>query len=152
VLFLDIDRFHFKSIGFDSDILQRAFERCYPLLLTQASALFTSSRKDLFSLPMMTAWLDRLSCRYESIIFDTPAYVPRSHSVKEKAELADKGIHRLKVYVSSSDQSLNLQTDESYALTVAAPTSTLEVRTSHHCAVKGKNPKLGFLTALTEIF
>ena len=28
VLFLDIDRFHFKSIGSDSDILQRAFERC----------------------------------------------------------------------------------------------------------------------------
>ena len=28
VLFLDIDRFHFKSIGFDSDVLQRAFDRC----------------------------------------------------------------------------------------------------------------------------
>ncbi len=27
VRFLDIDRFHFKSIGFDSDILQRAFDR-----------------------------------------------------------------------------------------------------------------------------
>lgn len=30
VLYLDIDRFHFKSIGFDSDILHRAFDRCYP--------------------------------------------------------------------------------------------------------------------------
>lgn len=28
VFFLDIDRFHFKSIGFDSDILYRAFDRC----------------------------------------------------------------------------------------------------------------------------
>ena len=35
VLFLDIDRFHFKSIGFDSDILQRAFDRCMSLLLNE---------------------------------------------------------------------------------------------------------------------
>ena len=27
VLFLDIDRFHFKSIGSDSDILQRGFRK-----------------------------------------------------------------------------------------------------------------------------
>ena len=27
VLYLDIDSFHFKSIGFDSAILQRAFDR-----------------------------------------------------------------------------------------------------------------------------
>lgn len=68
--------------------------------------------------------------RYEDIIFETAAYVPRSHSMKEKAELAEKGIHRLKVYVATNDQSLNLQTDESYALTVSAPTSTLEVGTA----------------------
>lgn len=71
-----------------------------------------------------------LLCRYEDIIFETAAYVPRSHSMKEQAELADKGIHRLKVYVATNDQSLNLQTDESYALTVSAPTSTLEVGTA----------------------
>ena len=47
--------------------------------------------------------------------------------MKEKADLAEKGIHRLKVYVATNDQSLNMQTDESYALTVSAPTSTLEV-------------------------
>ena len=40
---------------------------------------------------------------------------------------AERGIHKLKVYVASNDQSLNLQTDESYALIVSAPTSTLEV-------------------------
>lgn len=51
--------------------------------------------------------------------------------MKEKAELAEKGIHRLKVYVATNDQSLNLQTDESYALTVSAPTSTLEVCSLH---------------------
>lgn len=38
-------------------------------------------------------------------------------------------MHRLKVYVASNDQSLSLETDESYALTVTAPTSTLEVGT-----------------------
>ncbi len=65
--------------------------------------------------------------RYESIIFDTAAYVPKSRRMKEKADLAEKGIHRLKVYVATNDQSLNMQTDESYALTVSAPTSTLEV-------------------------
>lgn len=27
ILYLDIDSFHFKSIGFDSAILQRAFDR-----------------------------------------------------------------------------------------------------------------------------
>ena len=43
---------------------------------------------------------------------------------------AECGIHRLKVYVASNDQSLNLQTDESYALIVSAPTSTLEVSQS----------------------
>lgn len=68
--------------------------------------------------------------------------------MKEKAELADKGIHRLKVYVTSNDQSLNLQTDESYALTVAAPTSTLEVRTSHLFAVKKKYQGFDFLQVL----
>ena len=40
---------------------------------------------------------------------------------------AEQGIHRLKVYVASNDQSLNLQTDESYALIISAPTSSLEV-------------------------
>ena len=45
-------------------------------------------------------------------------------------EVAEQGIHRLKVYVASNDQSLNLQTDESYALIVSAPTSTLEVRSA----------------------
>lgn len=69
-----------------------------------------------------------LQCvRYEDLIFGTPAHLPPSDSMRQQAEEVEGGIHRLKVYVASNDQSLNLQTDESYALTVAAPTSTLEV-------------------------
>ena len=67
------------------------------------------------------------ACRYEEYIFGTPAHVPLSERSTERVEAAEQGIHRLKVYVASNDQSLNLQTDESYALTVSAPTSTLEV-------------------------
>lgn len=65
--------------------------------------------------------------RYEDLIFGTPAHVPLSGISIERVEVAEEGIHRLKVYVASNDQSLNLQTDESYALIVSAPTSTLEV-------------------------
>jgi hypothetical protein len=56
--------------------------------------------------------------------------VPPSDNLRDQAQNVEDGIHRLKVYVASNDQSLNLQTDESYALTVSAPTSTLEVRDS----------------------
>lgn len=57
-----------------------------------------------------------------------------SESLREQAEDVEGGVHRLKVYVASNDQSLNLQTDESYALTVSAPTSTLEVSIAINCA------------------
>ena len=68
-----------------------------------------------------------MDARYEDLIFGTPAHVPVSEKSIERVGVAEEGIHRLKVYVASNDQSLNLQTDESYALIVSAPTSTLEV-------------------------
>lgn len=76
------------------------------------------------------------ACRYEDLIFDTEAYTPATDATYARVEAVErKGIHRLKVYVASNDQSLNLETDESYALTVTAPTSTLEARaaSSHAC-------------------
>ena len=71
------------------------------------------------------------ACRYEEYIFGTPAHVPVSERSTERVKHAEQGIHRLKVYVAFNDQSLNLQTDESYALIVSAPTSTLEVITHY---------------------
>ena len=68
-----------------------------------------------------------LDARYEDLIFGTPAHVPVSEKSIERVGVAEEGIHRLKVYVASNDQSLNLETDESYVLIVSAPTSTLEV-------------------------
>ncbi len=79
------------------------------------------------------------AARYEDLLFDTPSYLPPEDAAAAAAscpgapgaELA-RGKHgrikRLRVYVGSYDQSLNLQTDESYALAVAAPTSTLQAR------------------------
>ena len=75
-----------------------------------------------------------MNARYEDIIFGTPAHVPASERSIERVGVAEQGIHRLKVYVASNDQSLNLQTDESYALIVSAPTSTLEVTYAHQCS------------------
>ena len=69
-------------------------------------------------------------CRYAEYLFDTDAHVPFSEASGERVRAAECGIHRLKVYVASNDQSLNLQTDESYALIISAPTSTLEVSQS----------------------
>lgn len=66
-------------------------------------------------------------CRYEETIFGTPAHVPITERSISRVTDAEQGIHRLKVYVASNDQSLNLQTDESYALIISAPTSSLEV-------------------------
>jgi len=79
------------------------------------------------------------AARYEDLLFDTPSYLPPEEAAAAAAscpgapgaELAHgkRGrIKRLRVYVGSYDQSLNLQTDESYALAVAAPTSTLQAR------------------------
>ena len=73
--------------------------------------------------------------RYEDLIFDTEAYAPTTAATLDRlAAVKRKGVHHLKVFVASNDQSLNLETDESYALTVAAPTSTLEVHSAGPCA------------------
>lgn len=80
------------------------------------------------------------ACRYEDYIFGTPAHVPVSERSTGRVKQAEQGVHRLKVYVALNDQSLNLQTDESYALIVSAPTSTLEVNTHYlsSCCRKGR--------------
>ena len=83
------------------------------------SMLFTSPNQSL-----MGCNNDR---RYAEYLFDTDAHVPFSEASGGRVSAAERGIHKLKVYVASNDQSLNLQTDESYALIVSAPTSTLEV-------------------------
>lgn len=83
------------------------------------SVLFTSPNQSL-----MGCNNDR---RYAEYLFDTDAHVPFSEASGGRVSAAERGIHKLKVYVASNDQSLNLQTDESYALIVSAPTSTLEV-------------------------
>ena len=76
------------------------------------------------------------------MIFGTPSYLPKEALCTDfTAETQGNGslaaalgrgkhrkIKRLRVYVGSYDQSLNLQTDESYALSISAPTSTLQVR------------------------
>ena len=73
--------------------------------------------------------------RYEDIIFETEAYAPLTTAAIRRAGAAKhKGIHRLKVYVASNDQSLNLEMDESYSLSVDAPSSTLSVKIPSACS------------------
>ena len=67
-------------------------------------------------------------CRYGDLIFGTPAYQPVTARAVERAELAEERVKSLKVYVASNDQSLNLETDESYTLQISAPHSSLSVR------------------------
>ena len=62
------------------------------------------------------------------MLFSTPGYRPTSTQTGERLRSARHEIKRLDVYVHSNDQSLNLNTPESYELTVAAPHSTIEVR------------------------
>lgn len=85
--------------------------------------------------------------RYEDLVFGTPSYLPEAALCADfTAETQGNGslaaalgrgkhrkIKRLRVYVGSYDQSLNLQTDESYALSISAPTSTLQVRSHLAC-------------------
>ncbi|KAK9836128.1 hypothetical protein WJX81_003786 [Elliptochloris bilobata] len=104
VLHLDVERFHFKAIGYESELLSEAFKR------------------------------------YEELIFDTPSHLAeealRGGAPANTSALAGAlgrsrhtRIKRLRVYVGSYDQSLNLQTDESYTLSIASPTSTLQATT-----------------------
>ena len=85
--------------------------------------------------------------RYEALIFDTPSHLTEDalHSglaiASALAAALERRRHdrieRLRVYVGSYDQSLGLQTDESYTLSIAAPTSSLQARPHLCCDCKG---------------
>ncbi|KAK9805226.1 hypothetical protein WJX72_007110 [[Myrmecia] bisecta] len=77
--------------------------------------------------------------RYTKLIFETPSAQPasaartlRQHAQQHGAEL----VKALEVTVHSVDQSLDLATDESYNLTVHAPTATLSAN-SVYGALRG---------------
>ncbi|KAK9866414.1 hypothetical protein WJX84_011212 [Apatococcus fuscideae] len=87
VLYLTEDSFTFKSTGYESEILQAAFDR------------------------------------FSEAIFSTPSYETDRKAEIQRIEHLDGRIDALHVYVQSSDQSLNLETDESYTLIVQSPLS-----------------------------
>ena len=91
------------------------------------AAMSNTLKSVLFTSPDQSLNGCNHDCRYAGYLFDTDAHVPFSEASGGRVSAAERGIHKLKVYVASNDQSLNLQTDESYALIVSAPTSTLEV-------------------------
>lgn len=66
--------------------------------------------------------------RYSDLMFDTPDYEQSDSNTLSKKH-KHRSIERLDVYVYSFDQSLNLDTDESYTLTVEAPVSVLQCHT-----------------------
>ena len=57
-------------------------------------------------------------CRYAALMFDQPNYEDSAKSTVSKKHHKHSNIEYLNVYVYSFDQSLNLDTDESYTLTV----------------------------------
>lgn len=70
--------------------------------------------------------------RYRSILLDDSYPAPWPSALPLHAPSSRHGrhaIHCIAVHVWSSDQSLGLQTSESYTLTVAAPTTTIEATT-----------------------
>ncbi|DBA89255.1 TPA: hypothetical protein ACH3X1_016396 [Trebouxia sp. C0004] len=66
--------------------------------------------------------------RYSDLMFDTPDYQQSDSNTLSKKH-KHHNIERLDVYVYSFDQSLNLDSDESYTLTVEAPVSVLQCHT-----------------------
>lgn len=60
----------------------------------------------------------QLCCRYAALMFDKPDYEASVKSTVSKRHHTHNRVEYLDVYVYSFDQSLNLDTDESYTLTV----------------------------------
>ena len=85
--------------------------------------------------------------RYEALIFGTPSHVPEGAlhcglaNASALAAALERRRHdrikRMRVYVGSYDQSLGLQTDESYTLSIAAPTASLQACLHVCCDCKG---------------
>ena len=66
--------------------------------------------------------------RYEEILFGEAATALSAvGSASSDSEKHAHFVESLKVHVATNDQSLNLQTDESYVLEIAEPTSSLSV-------------------------
>lgn len=61
-------------------------------------------------------------CRYAALMFDKPDHEDLGASALSKRHHKHSSIKYLDVYVYSFDQSLNLDTDESYTLTVGSTT------------------------------
>ena len=57
--------------------------------------------------------------RYTDVIFETPSFETDQDAEVQRIKSLDARIDALHVYVQSSDQSLNLETDESYTLIVS---------------------------------
>ena len=57
--------------------------------------------------------------RFSEAIFSTPSYETNKDAELQRIKHLDGRIDALHVYVQSSDQSLNLETDESYTLIVS---------------------------------
>lgn len=106
-LFIDPKGFSFRSKGYTSSILDAAYDRC---------AAATTSAVSIYGSVCNT--MVQLCCRYAELMFSTPDYEsqnPNTLSKRHKQHI----IKHLDVYVYSFDQSLNLDTDESYTLTVS---------------------------------
>ena len=74
------------------------------------------------------AYTSTMCHRYEEILFGESATALSTVSAASKdSEKQAHFVKSLKVHVATNDQSLNLQTDESYVLEVAVPTSSLSV-------------------------
>ena len=73
-----------------------------------------------------------LPCRYDDLLFESNDYGKGDSNAALPDDVSRGGKHKhsiteLNIYVASNDQSLNLQTDESYVLEIEAPTSSISV-------------------------
>lgn len=76
-------------------------------------------------------------CRYCDILFDDKcAEYAADESADDKAK--KPFVKVLRVNVTSNEQSLNLETDESYALGIDAPYSIVQVETNFQCNAPSK--------------
>lgn len=68
-------------------------------------------------------------------MFDKPDHEELDDSASSKRHHKHDSIEHLDVYVYSFDQSLNLDTDESYTLTVGSPpqSAMIDVKMMHPC-------------------
>jgi len=111
VLHFNPKHFSFRSKGYTSNILEAAYDRwadaCCLLVVVQACLTAATALSDH----------THACCRYTELMFDTPDY-DSSHANSLSKQHKHRTIDHLDVYVYSFDQSLNLDTDESYTLTV----------------------------------